>query len=60
MMAITYEDAVARLEEWTDGSALRNHARGVEASMRRAAHRYGAGADDETRWVVESLPDLSK
>ena len=31
-MAITYEEAVARLEEWTDNPALRNHARGVEAA----------------------------
>src|SRR5262249_52369546 len=47
LMAITYEDAVAKLKEWTDNPALFNHARGVEASMRRAAHRYGAGAADE-------------
>ena len=30
-MAITYEDAVAKVHEWTDNPALRNHARGVEA-----------------------------
>ena len=51
-MAITYEDAVAKVEEWTDNPALRNHARGVEAAMRRAAHRYGAGASDEPRWAL--------
>ena len=44
IMAITYEDALAKLHEWTDSPALRNHARGVEAAMRRAAYRYGAGA----------------
>jgi predicted hydrolase (HD superfamily) len=54
-MAITYEDAVAKVEEWTDNSALRNHARGVEAAMRRAAHRYGAGAADEPRWAIAGL-----
>ncbi len=27
-MAITYEDAAAKLHEWTDNPALRNHARG--------------------------------
>jgi hypothetical protein len=27
-MAITYEEAVARLTEWTDNPALVNHARG--------------------------------
>jgi predicted hydrolase (HD superfamily) len=55
LMAITYEDAVAKVEEWTDNPALRNHARGVEAAMRRAAHRYGAGAADEPRWAIAGL-----
>ena len=32
-MAIAYEDAVAKLHEWTDSAALRNHARGVEAAL---------------------------
>ena len=54
-MAISYEDAVAKLVEWTDNPALVNHARGVEASMRRAAHRYGAGAGDEPRWAMTGL-----
>ncbi len=54
-MAITHEDAVAKLHEWTDIAALRNHARGVEAAMRRAAHRYGAGAADEPRWAIAGL-----
>jgi predicted hydrolase (HD superfamily) len=54
-MAITYEEAVTRLAEWTDNPALLNHARGVEASMRRAAHRYGAGAADELRWAMTGL-----
>jgi predicted hydrolase (HD superfamily) len=54
-MAISYEEAVAKLHEWTDNPALRNHARGVEASMRRAAHRYGAGEADEPRWAMTGL-----
>src|SRR3954451_14051141 len=54
-MAITHEDALAKLHEWTDSPALRNHARGVEAAMRRAAHRYGAGAADEPRWAIAGL-----
>src|SRR3954453_18554403 len=55
LMAITYEDAVAKVEEWTDNPALRNHARGVEAARRRAAHRYGAGPADEPRWAIAGL-----
>src|SRR4029077_3910456 len=54
-MAITYEDAVAKLEEWTGSPALLNNARGGEASMRRAAQRYGAGAADEARWAMAGL-----
>jgi predicted hydrolase (HD superfamily) len=54
-MAITYLQAVEKLEEWTDSPALRNHARAVEAAMRRAAHRYGAGAADEPRWAIAGL-----
>ena len=49
-MAIAYEDAVAKLHEWTDSPALRNHALDVEAAMRRAEHHYG-GAVDEPRWA---------
>src|SRR3954452_17271283 len=55
LMAITYEDAVAKVQEWTDSPALRNHARGVEAAMRMAAHRYGAVAADEPRWAIAGL-----
>src|SRR5438876_11801479 len=54
-MAITYEEATAKLHEWTSSPALRNHARGVEAAMRRAAHRYGGGAADELRWAIAGL-----
>src|SRR5271155_2724004 len=54
-MAVTYEQAVEKLHEWTDSPALRNHARGVEAAMRGAAYRYGAGAADEPRWAMTGL-----
>jgi predicted hydrolase (HD superfamily) len=54
-MAITYDQAVEKLHEWTDSPALRNHARAVEAAMRRAAHRYGAGDADEPRWAIAGL-----
>ena len=54
-MAITYEQAVDKLHEWTESPALRNHARAVEAAMRRAAHRFGAGEADESRWAITGL-----
>ena len=51
----TYEQAVEKLHEWTTSPALRNHARAVEAAMRQAAHRYGAGDADELRWAITGL-----
>jgi predicted hydrolase (HD superfamily) len=54
-MAITYDQAVEKLYEWTDSTALRNHARAVEAAMRAAAHRYGNGSADEPRWAITGL-----
>jgi predicted hydrolase (HD superfamily) len=54
-MAITYDQAVEKLHEWTDSPALRNHARAVEAAMRRAAHRYASGEADEPRWALTGL-----
>jgi predicted hydrolase (HD superfamily) len=54
-MAITYEQAEAKLNEWTENVALRNHARAVEAAMRKAAYRYGAGAGDEEQWAIAGL-----
>ncbi len=53
-MAITYEQAEALLREWTRSPALMNHARGVEASMKLAATRLGAG-NDEPRWAITGL-----
>ena len=54
-MAITHDEATAQLRKWTDSAALLNHACGVEAAMRRAAHRYGTGAADEERWAITGL-----
>jgi predicted hydrolase (HD superfamily) len=54
-MPITYDQAVAKLHEWTPSQPLRNHALAVEAAMRRAAHRYGAGEVDEERWAITGL-----
>jgi predicted hydrolase (HD superfamily) len=54
-MPITYEQALAKLHEWTPSAALRNHARAVEAAMRRAAHRYGSAGADELRWAITGL-----
>jgi len=54
-VAITYEQAVEKLHEWTDSQALLNHARAVEAAMRQAAHRFGAGAADLPRWAMTGL-----
>ena len=54
-MAITYSQAEAKLHEWTENPALRNHARAVEAAMRRAAHHYGGGDQDEPRWAITGL-----
>ena len=54
-MAITYQQAEEKLHEWTESPALRNHARAVEAAMRRATHRYGGGEVDEPRWAITGL-----
>lgn len=54
-MAITYAEAEARLTEWTSSPALLYHARAVEAVMRSAADRYGAGEGDPTAWAITGL-----
>ena len=54
-MPISYDEAVAKMLEWTPSEALRNHARAVEAAMRQAAHRYGDGEADELRWAMTGL-----
>jgi len=54
-MALTRDEAWAKLTEWTESEALRIHARSVEIVLRAAAHRYGAGDADEERWAVAGL-----
>ncbi len=54
-MALSYEEAEVLLGEWTTGASLLGHARAVEAAMRRAAHRYGRGAEDEPAWAIAGL-----
>lgn len=54
-MSVSYEDAVQKLQEWTSSPSLLNHARAVEAAMRRASHRYGAGDVDEPSWAITGL-----
>jgi predicted hydrolase (HD superfamily) len=54
-MPITYDQAVEKLQEWTSSQALILHARAVEAAMRKAAHRFGAGAADEERFAITGL-----
>jgi predicted hydrolase (HD superfamily) len=53
-MNLTYEEANSQLHAWTTNPSLLNHARAVEAVMRRAAAQYGDGADEET-WAITGL-----
>ena len=52
---LTREEAWSHLCEWTKTDSLRKHARAVEIVMRRAAHRYGAGAADEEAWGIAGM-----
>ncbi len=52
---LTREEAWRHLCEWTRTESLRKHARAVEIVMRRAAHRYGAGAADEDAWGIAGM-----
>ena len=54
-MALSRDEAWELLVEWTPSEALRKHARAVEVVMRQAAHRYGAGAEDEERFGLAGL-----
>ncbi len=54
-MPVTYEQASEKLHEWTSNPALILHAKAVEAAMRRSAHRFGAGDEDEERWAITGL-----
>jgi predicted hydrolase (HD superfamily) len=54
-MSLNYEEAEQKLREWTSSPSLLGHARAVEAVMRRAAHCYGGGAEDEPAWAIAGL-----
>ena len=54
-MALTRDEAWAKLCEWTEGDALRTHARAVEIVMRAAAHQYGSGESDEETWGIAGM-----
>src|SRR4051812_37343321 len=54
-MGVTYDEALAKLREWTSSTSLLNHAFAVEAVMRRAASRYGRGREDEEVWGIAGL-----
>jgi predicted hydrolase (HD superfamily) len=55
LMSLSYDEAEAQLRQWTSGPSLLNHAQAVSLVMRRAAHRYGRGADDELDWAIAGL-----
>lgn len=54
-MSLDREQAWAHLCDWTETASLRKHARAVEIVMRAAAHRYGAGAEDEEAWGLAGM-----
>jgi len=54
-MTITRDEAWEQLCEWTPSKALRTHALTVEAVMRAAALRYGAGEADIEAWGIAGL-----
>jgi putative nucleotidyltransferase with HDIG domain len=51
----TREDAWNLLCEYTKTEGLRRHALAVEAAMRAACARYGAGEDDPDEWALAGL-----
>ncbi|MBT3350532.1 MAG: HDIG domain-containing protein [Nitrospinaceae bacterium] len=51
-MTLDRPSAETLLFEWTKGESLRSHARGVEASMRAYARKFG---EDEALWGVTGL-----
>ena len=54
-MALTREQAWQHLCSWTKTESLLKHARAVELVMRKAAFRYGRGAEDEEMWGIAAL-----
>jgi predicted hydrolase (HD superfamily) len=55
MSRLTRDEAWQKLCEWTDGAALRSHARAVEIVMRAAAARHGLDGEEAERWAVAGL-----
>ena len=51
-MTLDRPSAEALLFEWAQGEGLRSHARGVEASMRAYARKFG---EDEALWGATGL-----
>jgi predicted hydrolase (HD superfamily) len=56
-MSLTRDEAWKHLCAWTETDSLRKHARAVELVMRRAASRYGDGADEEVWGIAGMLHD---
>ena len=54
-MKLSRDEAWEHLCSWTETDSLRKHARAVELVMRRAAHRYGSGVDDEDAWGIAGM-----
>lgn len=54
-MSLTRAVAWSQLCDWTPSESLRKHALAVEAVMRAAASRYGAGSGDERDFALAGL-----
>jgi predicted hydrolase (HD superfamily) len=54
-MTIARDEAWSHLTLWTETDSLRKHARAVELVMRQAAHRYGAGSEEEELWGIAGM-----
>jgi predicted hydrolase (HD superfamily) len=54
-MSLTRDEAWSHLTAWTETESLRRHARAVEVVMRRAAHEYGRGEEDEEEWGMAGM-----
>lgn len=55
MSTITREEALAKLQEWTETDSLLRHARAVEVTMRAAALRYGPGESAVEAWGIAGM-----
>ena len=54
-MPISREQALEKLESWTETDSLLKHARVVEIVMREAAGRYGDNDSDPEYWAITGL-----